>query len=88
MFIARPANSIIYQLSWKKLLTFRIYCVAVGRLSGSPKNPVSTGITFTMSTVTQRNIPTISIIGYAIAPLIFRVIESIFSVCSAIWRRA
>lgn len=68
------------QLFWKNALVFRIYCVAVGSVSGSQKNEVSVGITFTINTVTHITIPTMRSIGYVMAPLIFRVMESTFSV--------
>ncbi len=68
------------QYAIKKSLTAITYCVAVGRFDGSQKNPVSVGITLIIKTATQAIIPTIMIIGYVMAPLIFRVMESTFSV--------
>ena len=46
------------QFSLNASLVFTMNFVAAGSLSLSPKNPVSTGITFTMRTVTQAAIPT------------------------------
>ena len=62
--------------------------VADGSSSLSPKNEVSVGITFTIKMVTVMAIPTTRRTGYVMAPLIFRVMESTFSVWSAIWRSA